>query len=586
MNLKRIVAIILLPAALPLAFGAAGSPSASTPVVWVASLHGAVSFQPSGFQGDEGWVPAEVNHPLVAGDRIATVGAAGVELRSDSGTLTIPADTTVLLQRLDQDAVLVKLEQGGVDLKIDRYTPGRKLEVATPNLSLEPVAAGQYRFETDKDGNTKTVAVESGQCVASWDSGKTFTVGAGQEAQIAGANVALNPPNPLPSLNPPDQVPDNGGTANGGTDNGSTANGGGAVGQEDPGNNAPPAYGTTTTPYPGTNGGSDNTAQADPLGGYNPDADPGAAELNGNGDWAPGPSGGQVWYPRVAVGWAPYSDGHWQWIDPWGWTWIDRAPWGFAPFHYGRWAFAPRGWYWVPGPPVYSPALVAWVGSPGVSGVAWFPLGPGESVGYNSAAYRYVNRSHVMLVSTQTFVGAAPVAGARLPISAGFVNRASVANYAAVKPERVSVLGSARLAAHPPFAVMNRPVVTRVQPGPAAAPFARRQSLWAQSPGRPLNSGQIRSAAISPVGFRVTGASSFQARPGFSPYAGSYSQRPPVRPQPTPGYRYPAQPNRPAPQYARPQPPRPQPQPRPAPQTRPAAPRPAPPAAHPAAKSH
>jgi hypothetical protein len=33
-----------------------------------------------------------------------------------------------------------------------------------------------------------------------------------------------------------------------------------------------------------------------------------------------------VWIPnRVAAGWTPYSDGHWAWIHPWGWTWVDNT---------------------------------------------------------------------------------------------------------------------------------------------------------------------------------------------------------------------------------------------------------------------
>ena len=70
--------------------------------------------------------------------------------------------------------------------------------------------------------------------------------------------------------------------------------------------------------------------------------------------------------PRCAVDWAPYSHGHWGWVQPWGWTWVDDAPWGFAPFHYGRWVYVRDRWCWTPGAcvarPVYAPALVAWVG--------------------------------------------------------------------------------------------------------------------------------------------------------------------------------------------------------------------------------
>lgn len=62
--------------------------------------------------------------------------------------------------------------------------------------------------------------------------------------------------------------------------------------------------------------------------------------LDQYGRWDNQPGYGQVWMPTtVAVGWAPYHDGHWAWIAPWGWTWVDDAPWGFAPYHYGRWAF-------------------------------------------------------------------------------------------------------------------------------------------------------------------------------------------------------------------------------------------------------
>ncbi len=99
---------------------------------------------------------------------------------------------------------------------------------------------------------------------------------------------------------------------------------------------------------------------------------PGYEDLDANGTWRSDPNYGEVWVPTVAVTaqWAPYHQGHWTWIAPWGWTWIDDAPWGFAPFHYGRWAYLGNAWAWVPGPvvvaqPVYAPALVAFVGGGG-----------------------------------------------------------------------------------------------------------------------------------------------------------------------------------------------------------------------------
>ncbi len=113
----------------------------------------------------------------------------------------------------------------------------------------------------------------------------------------------------------------------------------------------------------------------------------GYEDLDGQGAWESTPDYGNVWFPRsVEPSWAPYHDGHWSYIEPWGYTWVDDQRWGFAPFHYGRWISVRGAWGWVPCPPrafgavyvrpVYAPALVAWVGVG--AGVAWFALGPRE----------------------------------------------------------------------------------------------------------------------------------------------------------------------------------------------------------------
>ena len=112
----------------------------------------------------------------------------------------------------------------------------------------------------------------------------------------------------------------------------------------------------------------------------------GYEDLDDYGDWRNDSNYGHVWFPnRVAVGWAPYHEGHWDWISPWGYTWVDDSPWGYAPFHYGRWVTIRGRWGWVAGPvavgAVYAPALVVFIGGGGVgvglgANVGWFPLGP------------------------------------------------------------------------------------------------------------------------------------------------------------------------------------------------------------------
>jgi hypothetical protein len=105
----------------------------------------------------------------------------------------------------------------------------------------------------------------------------------------------------------------------------------------------------------------------------------GYEELDAHGDWIGDATYGTVWVPRaVPVGWAPYRDGRWRWVAPWGWTWVDAAPWGYAPFHYGRWVVIGGRWCWWPGRvvarPVWAPALVGFVG--GGPAIGWYPLAP------------------------------------------------------------------------------------------------------------------------------------------------------------------------------------------------------------------
>jgi hypothetical protein len=103
----------------------------------------------------------------------------------------------------------------------------------------------------------------------------------------------------------------------------------------------------------------------------------------------------------VDSGWAPYREGHWENIPPWGWTWVENEPWGFAPFHYGRWVDEDNRWGWAPCPayqqggdygpdyqPVYAPAVVSFFGLAVAAGITaaalssgsigWVPLGPNE----------------------------------------------------------------------------------------------------------------------------------------------------------------------------------------------------------------
>jgi hypothetical protein len=230
----------------------------------------------------------------------------------------------------------------------------------------------------------------------------------------------------------------------------------------------------------------------------------------------------------------PYRDGHWSWIEPWGWTWVDDAPWGFAVSHYGRWTQSGGAWGWVPGPVAsrayYAPALVVFIGganfqislsSGAVSGVGWFPLAPREvyrpSYPVSRSYYDQLNRSNTVVNTTiinntynNTTINVGSFANHRVPGAViavpktAFVQSQPVARVAMrpvreaaadqplafappVAPIESSVRGGAARRDQPPARVFDKPVVVRNAP-PAAPPSLAQQlpKLGAQ-PGKPLD---------------------------------------------------------------------------------------------------
>jgi hypothetical protein len=276
----------------------------------------------------------------------------------------------------------------------------------------------------------------------------------------------------------------------------------------------------------------------------------GYQDLNEYGNWQTEPDYGEVWFPgQLDADWAPYSEGHWTWISPWGWSWIDQAPWGFAPFHYGRWGFFGGRWGWVPPPPrrhaLYAPALVAWVGGPGTRGatlelgggaaVGWLPLAPGEvyvpgyavsprylqqvnlsntnglsastisAVGNNPALqFRYANRlaPRALTVVPQTaFTAGDPVRRNRIAAPGPLLSAAPSPRVLGIAPERASLSGPLALTrvAQPPATLRNRPVVTRRQPPPLPPAFELQQAAIRANSGLPLNAAQLARLPAQPL---------------------------------------------------------------------------------------
>jgi hypothetical protein len=472
-------------------------------VARLAQINGTVSFSPA---GEEEWVLAQPNRPLITGDRVWSDAGSRAELQIGTASARLGSNTSASILNLDDRVVQIEIAQGTLNLRVRRVYADQVFEIDTPNLAFSIRRAGDYRIDVDPNGNATIVRVRSGEGEA-WGEGAAYVVGAGQQYTFQGEGLRDYFVDSLP---PPDEF-----------DRWSLDR----------------------------NRREDAAVSARYV---SPDV-VGYSDLDEYGTWRNVESYGNVWFPTtVAVGWVPYRTGHWGWIDPWGWTWIDEAPWGFAPFHYGRWAFVSSRWCWVPGPiavrPIYAPALVAFIGGGGfslsistgpVTGIGWFPLGPGDvyrpsyavsrtyftSVNVSNTVvnttvvnnvYNNVNVTNIVYrnreapgavtaVPTAAFTGAQPVARNVIPVPREVITREPVSHVVAVAPSHASVLAAGAAAAgaaaavavakRPPPAALERRVVAKTAPPPPPPSFASKASLLAAQPGKPLEPEKLKGMA-------------------------------------------------------------------------------------------
>jgi hypothetical protein len=293
------------------------------------------------------WAEAERNQPLTGGDRLSTAGGGSAELRVGSTVLRLGESTELEVLRLDDERLAFQLHSGSVALRVRSREIADEIELVTAEARLQPLGAGHFRLDRTDD----TTQASSWRGELRIDDPAGFVINTGQRVELFRDRSSS-------ALRFQIGVPVNDRYAE-------------AVLREDQRDER-----SVSARY------------------VSPEMT-GVEELDRNGRWEQHPEYGAVWLPlTVAAGWAPYSDGRWTWVQPWGWTWVDNARWGFAPFHYGRWAFWRSAWCWVPGAyvarPVYAPALVAWAGGRPGNGVrigvhingpsaGWLPLAPRQA---------------------------------------------------------------------------------------------------------------------------------------------------------------------------------------------------------------
>jgi len=282
---------------------------------------------------------ALVNWPITTSNLITTAPGARTEIRIGSTSIRLDGDSSLEFTELDDDSLRLRLHFGSASIRVMNSEVVPEFELRTAQATVRMTQPGRLRVDADQQPDTSLVSVLDGEAQVD-GAGASLTVRAGRSAEVRDDDVRT------------------------------------LQAQRDEFDN----WALTR----------DQTLVAEQSQRHIGTEMTGYEELDRYGSWSTNSDYGSLWTPTtVAADWTPYRDGQWSYIAPWGWTWVDNAPWGYAPFHYGRWVQVRNRWAWAPGRlerrPVWSPALVGWVGGGNWSvgfgahnqyAHGWYPLSP------------------------------------------------------------------------------------------------------------------------------------------------------------------------------------------------------------------
>lgn len=270
--------------------------------------------------------PAELNQPVLAGDRLWVPARSRVEIvLADRNLLRIDGGSEVALERLvgspdsrDRGTVL-RLIEGNIQLVVVRDSLGEELpRIDTQNATVYVADYGTFRIAAD--GEVTEVVVRRGRAEVVTDQGSE-EVRADEQAYVDGTRIDVERADGLDNLEHWARRLDE--------------------------------EGDIDSRYLG-----DDLRYA-------------GSSLSRHGSWID-IQGSHYWRPHVAASWRPYQNGRWMYT-PRGNTWVSYDSWGWVPHHYGSWDYLPSyGWVWLPGHR-WAPAWVYWYQGPSYTG--WCPTG-------------------------------------------------------------------------------------------------------------------------------------------------------------------------------------------------------------------
>ena len=281
--------------------------------------------------GATDWSYAQINRPLTTGDQLWNDQNARSELHIGSTAVRLGQSTSLDVLNLDDNSAQLKVAQGTLSTRVRELPPGSSYEIDTPNLALGVNGPGDYRVDVAPDGSSTTVTVRSGSATVYGDGGQV-PVAAGRQIRFGGTNLQQARRQPAR-----------------------------------PASTASISGPRAATPRKTARCRRATCRAISPAIRISTPTARGAAARNTAkcGCRARRPPAGRP--TTTATG-----SGRRRGAGPGSTT----QPWGFAPYHYGRWAQVDDTWAWVPGPvaadapPVYAPALVAFVGDDEGGGVA------------------------------------------------------------------------------------------------------------------------------------------------------------------------------------------------------------------------